>query len=151
MVLQGAIQRLQHVSSPSNCIDRDVWFPSPHRVECFDLVVSSVEATGFLAKEQAPFPQGGWRDGLFFPSSVDALISNAFDNHLQSYDAGFENYNITVNVDNDNNCITIKSSGKGSTAIRHPDDNVPVAIQAKLASSWSNLQWKNFVKLTKLI
>jgi len=72
-----------------------------------------------------------------YPSSIDALISNAFDNHLKSYDAGFENYNITVNVDNDNNCITIKSSGKGITAIRHPDDNVPVAIQAELGNYWS--------------
>ena len=65
---------------------------------------------------------------------IDELISNAFDNYVKSVKNGFKNYDIIVTVDDENNSITIKNTGKGITTghatVHGQEDEHPVAVTA---------------------
>jgi len=67
---------------------------------------------------------------------IDELVSNAFDNHIKSCEAGFKSYTVQVDVDEQNNSVSVRSTGKGITANTHGGD--PVAVKVFEAINFSD-------------
>lgn len=68
-------------------------------------------------------------------SIIDELVSNAFDNHIKSCEAGYKLYIVQVDVDEQNNSVTVRNTGKGITANKHGGDPVAVKVFEAINSS----------------